>query len=246
MQIRKTGHLGTSLKELRNRLGITIREVEEQSQTIAEAQGNSEFSISNAWLTRVENSRGVPSIHKLFSLCAIYRVRLSDLLPLFGIDTEWLHKYEIEIQPARTQILNLEAPDPASRVTFPVRFDAGFRPEETNLISRMVQVWGEIPVGLIQSFDIRRGLYGYVGLHDYTMYPLLRPGSFVFIDDQLRDILQETWRSELERPIYFFELRDGYACCWGEKKGDDVLLIPHPLSNRSHRILSSNEVEVIG
>src|SRR5262249_54052617 len=130
MGIQKTGHLGTSLKELRNRLGITIREVEEQSQRIAEAQGNTEFFISNAWLTRLENSSAVPSIHKLFSLSAIYRVRLSELLPMFGIDTQSLQKYEVEIQPAHTQILNFERPDPASRVTFPVRFDAGFRAEE--------------------------------------------------------------------------------------------------------------------
>lgn len=246
MRIQKPGHLGTGLKELRNRLGITIRDVEDQSQTIAEAQGNSEFSISNAWLTRIENGQGVPSIHKLFSLCTIYRVRLSDLLPMFGIDTNWLQKYEIEMPPAHTQILNLEPLDPARRVTFPVRFDAGFRPEETNLLSRMVQAWGEIPVALIQTFDIHRGLYGYIGLHDYTMYPLLRPGSFVFIDDHLPEILQESWKSELERPIYFFELRDGYACCWCEKKGEELLLIPHPLSNRPHRILPSNEVEVIG
>jgi hypothetical protein len=165
---------------------------------------------------------------------------------MFGIDLELLQKYEIEIQPANTQLLHLERPDPASRVTFPVRFDPGFRVEETNLISRMVQVWGEVPVALIQSLDIQRGLHGYIGLHDYTMYPLLRPGSFVFIDDQSREILQEHWRSEADRPIYFFELRDGYACCWGEKRGDDLLLIPHPLSARAHRLLPSNEVEVIG
>jgi transcriptional regulator with XRE-family HTH domain len=149
MEIQKTGPSGNSLKELRNRLGITIRNVEEQSQRIAETQGNSEFIISHAWLTRLENSSAVPSIHKLFSLSAIYRIRLSDLLPMFGIDTQLLRKYEIEIQPANTQILNLERPSPASRVTFPVRFDAGFRVEETNLISRIVQVWGEIPVALI-------------------------------------------------------------------------------------------------
>ena len=246
MKIQKTGHLGASLKELRNRLGITIREVEEQSQRIAEAHGNSEFFISNAWLTRLENSSAVPSIHKLFSLSAIYRVRLSDLLPMFGIDTELLQRYEVEMQPANTQILRLERPDPASRVTFPARFDPGFRVEETNLLSRMVQVWGEIPVSLIQSLDIQHGLYGYIGLHDYTMFPLLRPGSFVFIDDQSREILHEHWRSEVDRPIYFFELRNGYACCWCERRGDDLLLIPHPLSARPHRLLASNEVEVIG
>ena len=45
---------GKSLKELRARLGITVREVEEQSQKIAEAQGNPEFFVSNHWLTKLE------------------------------------------------------------------------------------------------------------------------------------------------------------------------------------------------
>jgi len=223
-----------------------VRDVEEQSQRIAEMQGNPEFFISNNWLTRLENTNAVPSLHKLFSLSAIYRVRLSDLLPIFGIDAELLQKYEIETPPAHTQILNLEKTDPQKRVTFPVRFDPGFRVDETNLLSRMVQVWGEIPVSLIQHLDIRRGLYGYIGLHDYMMYPLLRPGSFVFIDDNLRDILSSPWKTELERPIYFIEFRTGYACCWCERKGDDLLLIPHPLSSQRHRILSSCEAEVIG
>jgi len=84
---------GKKLKELRARLGITVREVEEQSQKIAEAQGNSEFFVSNNWLTRLENTNSVPSIHKLFSLSAVYRVRVSDLLPMFGIDQSLLEKY---------------------------------------------------------------------------------------------------------------------------------------------------------
>src|SRR5215470_5332315 len=192
---------GSSLKELRLRLGITVRDVEDQSQRIAEVQGNPEFFVSNNWLTRLENTGAVPSIHKLFTLSAIYRVRLSELLPIFGIDSALLQKYEVENPPARTQLLNLEEPSPEMRVTFPARFDAGFRVEETNLLSRMVQVWGEIPISLIQNLDIQRGLYGYIGLQDYTMYPLLRPGSFVFIDGSVRDVLQETWKSELDRPI---------------------------------------------
>jgi transcriptional regulator with XRE-family HTH domain len=237
---------GNSLKELRLRLGITVREVEEQSQRIADAQRNTEFFVSNNWLTRLENTNAVPSIHKLFSLSAIYRVRISELLPVFGIDSEQLQRYEVENPTARTQLLKLEEPNPEGRVTFPVRFDAGFRVEETNLLSRMVQTWGEVPVSLIQSLNIQRGLYGYIGLNDFMMYPLLRPGSFVFIDDNSRDVVHEQWGSELERPIYFIELRNGYACCWCERNGDELLLIPHPLSTRPHRRYSAQEAEVVG
>jgi len=230
---------GKTLKDLRARLGITVREVEDQSQQIANAQSNPEFFVSNNWLTRLENSNAVPSIHKLFSLSAVYRVRLSDLLPIFGIDLGLLQKYQIETVPSHTHLVNLEEIDSTKTATFPVRFDPGFRVEETNLVSRMVQVWGEVPIALLQQLDIRHGHYGFIGLQDYTMYPLLRPGSFVFIDDHLRDIHANQWRTEFDRPIYFVELRSGYACCWCERRGDELLLIPHPLSSRPHRSFPS-------
>ena len=237
---------GKSLKDLRARLGITLREVEEQSQKIAHAQSNPEFFVSNNWLTRLENSDAVPSIHKLFSLSTVYRVRLSDLLPMFGIDMELLQKYQIETAPSHTHLVNLEEIDVTKSATFPVRFDPGFRVEETNLVSRMVQIWGEVPVALLQQLDVRRGQYGFIGLQDYTMYPLLRPGSFVFIDDHMRDVRANQWRTEFDRPIYFVELRSGYACCWCERRGDQLLLIPHPLSSRAHRSFSTSEAEIIG
>src|ERR1051325_2116455 len=112
---------GKTLKDLRTRLGITVREVEEQSQKIAEAQRNPQFFVSNNWLTRLENTNSVPSIHKLFSLSAVYRVRVSDLLPMFGIDVELLEKYQIATAPPHTHLVNLEQVDAAKTVTFPVR-----------------------------------------------------------------------------------------------------------------------------
>lgn len=246
MKIRKASGPTTSLKELRTRLGITVRDVEQQSQEIAEQQGNPEFFVSNNWITRLENSRAVPSIHKLFSLSTIYRVGITDLLPMFGIDLELLRKYEVATPTEHTHLLRLEKPDPRKSITFPVRLDPGFRVEETNLLSRMVQVWGEVPVAVLQTLDIKHGLYGYIGLQDFTMYPLLRPGSFVFIDDSLREVQTAPWRSELDRPIYFVELREGYVCCWCETRGEELVLIPHTLSTNSHRILPSREAEIIG
>jgi hypothetical protein len=100
----------------------------------------------------------------------------------------------------------------------------------------MVQVWGEVPVCLLQNLDIQRGPYGFIGLSDYTMYLLLRPESFVFIDDRFTNVEPCEWKNELEWPIYFVEFRNGYACTWCERKGDDLVLIPHPLSSRSLQI----------
>src|SRR5215469_4964398 len=99
---------GKTLKDLRTRLGITVREVEEQSQQIADEQGNSEFFVSNNWLSKLENTGGVPSIHKLISLSAVYRVRLSDLLPMYGIDVDLLQKYQIQKPTSRTHLINFD------------------------------------------------------------------------------------------------------------------------------------------
>src|SRR6266478_8160318 len=74
---------GEQLKELRSRLGITTRDVTEKSQRIAEAEGNDEFYISNAWLTKLENTDSIPSVHKLVTLSVIYHVGFSELLNLY-------------------------------------------------------------------------------------------------------------------------------------------------------------------
>ncbi len=238
---------GEHLKELRNRLGITTREVEEYSRRIAESEGNEEFYVSNAWLTQIENKESTPSIYKLYSLSAIYRAKFTDLLTLYGVDLEKISKYQITLTMQQTHLANLEVYDKDRAVSFPVRFDPGFRPEKTNLVSRMVEVWGEVPIALIQQLDVRHSLYGYIGLEDYTLYPLLRPGSFVQIDDRQTRVHAFPWRNEFDRPVYFIELRTGYACSWCELQGKQLLLLPHPLSGCTVRQFAyPTEAEIVG
>jgi len=43
------------------------------------------------------------------------------------------------------------------------------------------------------------------------MYPIVQPGALVLIDESRRKIVNSGWTNEHERPIYFFELRGGYA-----------------------------------
>jgi transcriptional regulator with XRE-family HTH domain len=238
---------GEHLRELRNRLGVTTREVEEFSRAIAEDRQNEEFYISNAWLTQLENKNSVPSIFKLYSLSVIYRIKFNDLLALFGVDLSASGKYQFSLPLQNTHLAAFEEPDPERSVTFPVRFDKSFSLDKTSLISRMVEVWGEVPIALIQRLDLRHCQYGFIGKDDHTMYPLLRPGSFVQIDNQVSRTHGQEWRTEFDRPIYFIELRDSYACAWCEVRGSQITLIPHPLSGCMIRQFAyPDDAEIIG
>ena len=73
---------------------------------------------------------------------------------------------------------------------------------------------GSGPINLSGQFSDRRYTYGYIGTDDFTMYPILPPGTFVQIDESKARVVDGAWRSEYERPVYFVETRDGYTCCW--------------------------------
>jgi hypothetical protein len=89
--------------------------------------------------------------------------------------------------------------------------------------------------------------YGYIGTEDWTMYPLIRPGAMVRIDESRQRISSGPWATESERPIYFLETRSGFACCWCAVMEGNIILQPHPLSPQPVRILSlSEEVDIIG
>ena len=98
----------------------------------------------------------------------------------------------------------------------------------TNLVSRMFEKRDEIPVALLQQLDLRHCLCGCIGLEDYTLFPLIRPGSFVDIDARQNKVKASNWQNEFDRPIYFFELRNDYACSWCEFDGNQLILVPSP------------------
>lgn len=239
---------GDQLKAIRVRMGITLREVEEQSRHIADAEGSDDYFLSNAWLSQIEETDSIPSVCKMYSLAVIFHMSFPEIVEIFGVDLERITRYQMQLpRRLKTHLTNIEVTDKNRHVTFPIRFDRGFKASSTNLLSRVVETWGEIPISLVQHLDIRNSLYGYVGLNDNSMYPVLRPGSFVQIDQRVNKVLPFPWRSEYDRPIYFLELRDGYACSWCELHGDQLLLIPHPLSGCKIRQFEfEQDVEIVG
>jgi len=238
---------GQRLKNLRATLGITTREVQDFSSQLARAEGKREYYISHSTLTCIENLGLTPSIHKLYSLSVIYRINYEDLLLTFGVDLARIAKAQLAVSIPKTHLLPSNVSYPEQRVSFPVRFDPGVPLKETSLLSQMVETWGEIPIRFIQDLGIRRYLYGYIGLEDYTMYPLLRPGSFVRIDDQDAKIRSEIWENEFERPIYFLQFRGGNTCGWCELEAGVLSLVPHSLSELPVRKYSyPGDVDIVG
>lgn len=222
-----------------------MRDVESASVRLAEKHENSEFVISPSRLSDIETKGLVPSIYRLYSLAIIYRQDLRQILSWYGIDLN-----------LATQDINLSLPPKSHRadvlqnalvVEMPVRLDPAFDPRRSTNLGRMVEQWGVVPLSYLAQFTTNKFTYGYVGSEDFTMYPILPPGTFLQVDESKNKVMQGMWRSEYERPIYFVETREGYTCCWCTMKGESVVLQPHPLSPVSVRILKHpQQAEVIG
>src|SRR4029077_18225954 len=95
---RQSPGAGEKLKELRVRLGLTTRDVEERSRQIADDRHNREFHLSHAWLTDIENGKFTPGIFKLFTLSAIYGCKFPELLSFFGIPIAELGRYHASLR----------------------------------------------------------------------------------------------------------------------------------------------------
>lgn len=230
---------GDRLREIRNRLGVSTREVAQLSKRIADAEQNSEFLISSPWLTQLENKTTLPSVYKLFTLAAIYGLTYTYLLSLYGVDLKKVMLYHGQMPLRNTHLAELDSAEAPTAIDLPIRFDAGLNLNQTTLLSRMIDTWGRVPLELIQGLDLRHRLYGFVGLEDYTLYPLIRPGSFVEINPESTKPRHRIVRSEFDRPIFFIDLGVGYACAWCEVVADNLLLLSHPLSPCDTRIVKT-------
>lgn len=238
---------GWKLRQVRERLNLTLRGVEEASLRIAAAEGHPEYLVSGPRLNQIEVDGSLPSIYKLYSLAVIYQLSLEEVMGFYGINLGRLDQKWSKALQDRTRLFSAEVGDPNRPIRFPVRFDPSFRPEETTLLSRVIEMWGEIPAGLLATLDLKKHRYGFIGLEDRMMDPLLRPGSIVQIDDSRRRVAGQGWTSQFDRPIYFLELHYSYECCWCHQRGRELTLLPHPQSPCGPRTLSiPDEGEVLG
>lgn len=237
---------GEKLKRVRDRLSLTIRDVEEASRKIANRHRNDEFVVGLSRLSEIENKGTIPSVYRMYSLCAIYRLDLLEVLEWYGVKTGELPADAAMTEISRTHTLGFGALN-SGEVQFPLALDPGIDIRRTTFLSRVIQRWGKLPICLLNGFDLKEHRYAFVGADDWFMYPLIQPASLLLIDESRRKVVNSGWTTEFERPIYFFEHRQGFACGWCTLNDAQLVLQPHPSSKCSPEVYSyPDDIDVLG
>jgi transcriptional regulator with XRE-family HTH domain len=231
---------GLRLRQARESLGLTYRDVEHASYELAAKRGRPDFILHISRLADIENRNVVPSLHKLYSLATIYHLSSLEI-------SGW---YEAPF----LQTLEDGAAFPAPR-THLHEFPAGFTlnpwvgsgpgSDCTGLLNELPNNVRQFP-GMKQEAPLRIR-YGYIGLSDRRMAPILRPGSMVMVDTGVRKIEEAEWYTEYDRPLYFVETRGGYRCGWFLKLKSRLVMQPHMLSHCAPEAWRTPaEAEVVG
>jgi transcriptional regulator with XRE-family HTH domain len=236
---------GRRLRKAREHLRLKYRDVAEASQMIAKQRANQEFAIGLSRLADIENKGTVPSLYRMYSLCAIYGIKFAKVLHWYGVDLEQLATDAAAISVAQTRPIDFENSADAL-LDIPIEFHQPWDTARTSFLSRQVQRWGKLPASLLPSLN-GHYKYGLVGETDWSMYPIIAPGAFVQIDESKRRIATTGWNHECERPIYFVEHRNGYRCGWCTQKNGVLLLQTHSGSQVAPDIFRyPGEADVLG
>jgi transcriptional regulator with XRE-family HTH domain len=234
---------GEKFKRVREKLGLTYREVEQASQQVARQRGNDVFAIALSRLADIENKGTVPTIFRLYSLCAIYRLDLNEVLGWYGVPGDRLPAESMSVKLDRTHEVRFKP----GAVSVPMALAGEIDLNATVFLPHLLRKWGTLPWSFLHGLDLRQYRYGFIGLEDWSMHPILVPGSMVVIDDSRRKIARGGWTDEFERPIYFLEYREGYCCGWCTEMEDRLLVHSHPASHCDPRIfVYPGEIDVIG
>ena len=231
---------GLRLRQARERLGLTYRDVESASYELAARRGRPDFILHISRLADIENHGVVPGLHKLYTLASVYRLNPLDIFRWYDVPMEECFQDGMMSPVPQTHLM--AAP---TSLRIPMKFDPAFDPRRTEFLSRMVEKWGHFE-GVLTNGNGHH-FYGYIGMSDRRMAPLLRPGSIVLVDATVRKIDDGDWTTEHDRPMYFVEVRDGYRCGWFHQEGSRLIMQPHPLSHcvpETWRV--PQEAEIVG
>src|SRR5215471_952562 len=237
--------VGIRLKRIRLRLGFSLRQVEKLSRRLAEKKQNPDYFISRGWLNNIENGTYTPSACKQYTLGAIYNVHWSSIFSAFGCNLGDFSRDQAMFAPSKTQ-LDTRVADRDDTIVVPMK-SKNFKLNRTSLLAKLGKIWGEVPIRLLQRMDLRNGAYGFVGLTDRTMFPIIRPGSIVQIDQNQRKVVQSNWEDEDDRPVYFVELRGEFICSWCAMGNGYLSVVPHPKSKCPvRRFAYPRDADIVG
>ena len=236
---------GEAIRQIRLRLGLTLREVEQLGRAVAERYGDPRYCLPVSRLSELESGQATPNIHKLFSLSVIYDRPILELLVLFGVDAYKQTSCAELLPELPTHPADISPSSPNLRL--PVRLDPSFTLRQTLLLNRFIQEWREVPPELLALLRLDRFMYVRIGQDDNPMHPLLRSGSLLRVDTNRTQVVNSGWNDEYDRPLYVLATLKGYRCGWCQLEGKQMILVPHPASRCPFETYNlEKDVEVIG
>ena len=231
---------GLRLRQTREALGLTYRDVEQASCEIAVKRGRPDFILHISRLADIENRNVVPSLYKLYSLATIYHMSSVEISSWY--EAPFLKTFEdgAAFRAPHTHLYEFQ-----KKLLPPGSPSSGVSPESTGLFAEEPALTCPFPE--VRQSAAQRYRYGYIGLSDRRMAPILRPGSMVLVDTGMRDLEDADWSSEYDRPLYFVETRGGYRCGWFQKHKSRLIMQPHTLSRCAPEAWRlPDEAEVLG
>ncbi len=237
---------GNRLRAERERLGLSLRDVETLSHNIAERRQSSDYQIARTSLADIENGKCAPSLHRLYTLSVIYGHDYDRLAIMCGVPASESLSEHKTLRLPHSYLIGPAPEAYKSAVQSAARLREKLRAERTNLVPKIIETWDEVPLvlQLMVGFD---ALYGYVGMDDYTLYPFVRPGAFVRIDSRQKKIPSVGWHGDYDRPIFFVELREHYVCTWCEMLDGRLILVPSQQSKRrTQHVRYPAEATIVG
>src|SRR5579859_1708654 len=214
---------GSLLRQARERLGLTYRDVQRASFALARSHGRPQFTLHISRLADIENGGVVPSLHKLYALAVVYHLNPIEILRWYDVPLDAFLSDAVSSAAPRTHLIasrQILADSESTGIPCAAESTAFL---ESNAADR---------TGLSALFpnEPAHHRYGCIGLRDRRMEPILRPGSVVLVDVSVRRIQELQWSNEYDRPIYFVELHAGYRCGWFQQERGRLAMQPHPLS----------------
>jgi transcriptional regulator with XRE-family HTH domain len=225
-KIRSMAGIDARLRAIRQQWGLSLREVERCSRSIARQRGDSSLQVSASWLVRLESEEHGLTVNKLIALAEIYSIPINQLLRCnYPGNGEPLTIDQLPSPTATTLPVEGSQKSQANHLLSDTPFPDQL-PDDTTLLPKKNAPF---------PTPYTRGI---IGRLDLTLNPMIPPGSIVQIDTRnLAISSRKNWTHEFQRPVYFLMTRVGYVSGWCEldRNSEWLTLIPHPLSPASSR-----------
>jgi hypothetical protein len=224
------------LLDQRRCLGIPYEELDRATDLMHSLSDEfGRFHISNGHAHKIEHLPDfVPTAQTLYPLTAYYALDYGEALSSYGFSVDNRGTMDLSAKEARLTMSDVAA-------------TVGSAPWRSDFASFILDQWLEWPALLSQlGPDPRSKVFFFAG--NRGMEPLLKPASFVVVDDSQTNIAASAL-SGWERPIYLFYLRQqGFVAGYAEKHGNQIHIVAHPQAadQRWTSFVSPDQGEVVG